>query len=553
VIVIITDDQGYGDLGIHGNAKVRTPHLDHLALKGVRFRQFYVSPVCSPTRASLLTGRYNYRTGVVDTFLGRSLMNPDEVTLAERLRAAGYRTGIFGKWHLGDNTPLRPLDQGFQEALMLKGGGIGQPSDLPAGSHYLDPVLLRNGSAQRCPGYISDVLTAAAIDFLNNSAGRPFFLCLAFNCPHDPLEAPEAELATYRGARLAADEFPAAGNPLPSRLNEHAIARVYAMVTTIDANVGRLLAAVDSAGVRNDTIVVFLTDNGPAFARYNAGLRGLKTSVYEGGIRVPCFVRWPGRLAPGREVTQPAAHIDLTPTLLEACGVTIDGGPEMDGRSLLPLLEGNPDAAGPERALCFQWHRGNAPEEGRNFAIRSGRFKLLRPESARPGESPPLELYDIEHDPFEQSDLAPARPELVDRLYRDYRRWFRDVSASRGYGPVPIRVGDPRENPTMLTPQDWRQGNDTGGKVPPGSWHLEVARAGRFEIEVEFPRALAGQVLHLAIQGISREQSLVQPGEPVIFRAVELTAGLAELESWLDASKVMGPPAYVTMTRTGDR
>src|SRR5271165_3749613 len=161
VILIITDDQGYGDLGVHGNPRICTPNLDRLARESVRFKHFYVSPVCSPTRASLLTGRYNYRTGIVDTYLGRSLMHPDEVTLAERLARAGYRAGIFGKWHLGDNLPLRPIDRGFQQALVLKGGGIGQPSDLPGGNHYLDPVLLWNGQPKQYTGYCSDVFTTA--------------------------------------------------------------------------------------------------------------------------------------------------------------------------------------------------------------------------------------------------------------------------------------------------------------------------------------------------------------------------------------------------------
>ena len=195
--------------------KIRTPNLDRLARQSVRLKQFYVSPVCSPTRASLLTGRYNYRTGVVDTYRGRSLMHPDEVTLAERLRAAGYRTGIFGKWHLGDNAPLRPIDQGFQEALVLKGGGIGQPSDLPGGSHYHDPVLLHNGSPRRFTGYCSDVFTTAAIDFLESSAGSPFFLYLAFNCPHDPLEPPEAEYDTL-SAGAARRRAVSRGGPSPA-------------------------------------------------------------------------------------------------------------------------------------------------------------------------------------------------------------------------------------------------------------------------------------------------------------------------------------------------
>ena len=383
MIVIITDDQGYGDLGVHGNPKIRTPNLDRLARQSVQLKQFYVCPVCSPTRASLLTGRYNYRTGVVDTFQGRSMMHPDEVTLAERLAQAGYRTGIFGKWHLGDNVPLRPLDQGFQEALVLKGGGIGQPSDLPGGSHYLNPVLLHNGQPKRYAGYCSDVFTSAAIDFVKGPLDRPFFLYLAFNCPHDPLEAPEAELNTYRNMKLGRDEFPAGGSPLPGSLDEDKIARVYAMVTNIDANVGRLLEAVESKGIAGSTIVVFITDNGPAFPRYNAGLRGLKGTVYEGGIRVPCYVRWPGHFPAGRVVDRIAAHIDITPTLLDACGVAAGTEPKLDGLSLLPLLRGEPVPSWPDRTIYFQWHRGDEPDFGRAFAARSQRFKLLRARGRR--------------------------------------------------------------------------------------------------------------------------------------------------------------------------
>lgn len=175
IVLIITDDQGYGDLGVHGNPKLDTPNIDRLAREGVQFQSFYVSPVCSPTRASLLTGRYNYRTGVVDTFLGRSLMHPDETTLAEVLSQAGYRTGIFGKWHLGDNYPLRAMDQGFQESLVLNGGGIGQPSDPAGGKSYFDPLLRRNGTWTKTRGYVSDVITDAAIAFITSHQRQPFF------------------------------------------------------------------------------------------------------------------------------------------------------------------------------------------------------------------------------------------------------------------------------------------------------------------------------------------------------------------------------------------
>ena len=207
--MIITDDQGHGDLGVHGNPKIRTPHLDQLARQSVRLDQFHVMPVCAPTRACLMTGRYNYRTRVVDTFMGRAMMDPQEVTLAEMLGPAGYRTAIFGKWHLGDNYPLRAIDQGFQEALVLKGGGIGQPSDPPGGSSYFDPILQHNGRPVKKAGYCSDVFTDAAIDSSTANRARPFFVYLAFNCPHTPLEVPEAYLKPYQ--RHAPRERPVPG------------------------------------------------------------------------------------------------------------------------------------------------------------------------------------------------------------------------------------------------------------------------------------------------------------------------------------------------------
>src|SRR5262249_3570635 len=249
VLLVITDDQGHGDFGVTGNPVIKTPNLDRLARGSVWLTRFHVSPVCSPTRSSLLTGRYNYRTRVVDTFLGRSMMDPEEITLAERLAAAGYRTAIFGKWHLGDNYPLRPIDQGFQEALVLKGGGIGQPSDPPGGSSYFDPVLQHNGRQVKVPGYCSDVFTDAAIAFIAASQVRTFFVYLAFNCPHAPLEVPESYLRPYQEMHLANDQFPAPGHPLPAPLDPEATARVYGMVTNIDDNIGRLLARLDEIGL----------------------------------------------------------------------------------------------------------------------------------------------------------------------------------------------------------------------------------------------------------------------------------------------------------------
>jgi arylsulfatase A-like enzyme len=534
VVVIITDDQGYGDLGAHGNPDVRTTHLDRLSREGVSFSRFYVSPVCSPTRASLLTGRYNYRTGVVDTYLGRSLMHPDETTLAESLRAAGYRTGLFGKWHLGDNHPLRATDQGFEEALTLKGGGIGQPSDPPGGDHYLHPTLYRNGRAEKTRGYVTDVLTEAAIEFIRRRRGEPFFAYVAFNAPHTPLEAPEAELASY------------AARGLPD-----AVARVYAMVTNIDANVGRLLAVLDELGLVRDTIVVFLTDNGPAGKRYDAGLRGAKGTLYEGGIRVPFLVRWPAGFAGGRTVDRVAAHIDVAPTLLEATGVRPPHAAALDGRSLLPLLRDG--ATGwPERTLFFQWHRGDAPQRGRAFAARSDRWKLVGPaDPTKPGARD--ELFDMGADPAETTDVSERHAPEAARLRAAYDAWFADVSRTRGFDPPRIRIGTPLEDPVVLTRQDWR--GPRAGWTPQslGHWEIDVATRGAYRVRLLFAARATPATARVRLGPASAEQSVRPEAREATF-TIDAPPGPARLEAELAGDA--GPPLgvdYVEISTTRPR
>ena len=536
VVVIITDDQGYGDLGVHGNPKIKTPNLDKLASQGIELKNFFVSPVCAPTRASLLTGRYNYRTGVVDTYQGRAMMHPDEVTLAEMLAGAGYRTGIFGKWHLGDNAPLRPIDQGFQRALVLKGGGIGQASDPPGGSSYFDPVLQDNGKPRRFQGYCSDIYTSAACDFINARDDRPFFTYLAFNCPHEPLLAPEPELASYRAMNLSLKDFPQLGPPIPREFVEPAenVARVYAMITNIDTNVGKILKALESRGVAQNTIVIFLTDNGPAHVRFNAGLRGWKGSVYDGGIRVPCFIRWPDQLPAGTQVDSIAAHIDLTPTLIDACRVAKPADVRFDGMSLLPLLKGTQTAGWPDRTLYFQWHRGDAPELGRAFAARSQTYKLLRHEPP-PGAPPvpPLELYDMVHDPLELTNIAKTHPDIVKRMYAGYKAWFDDVSSTRGYQAVRIELGNPAENPTILTRQDWRGPHAGDAPNALGFWEVDVRNPGRFDITVHVsPRPFPTKV-YLEFKGLKAEQSLAPEETTWTFKGMELPRGAGRLEAWV--------------------
>jgi arylsulfatase A-like enzyme len=549
VLLIVTDDQGYGDLGCHANPKIRTPNLDRLAAQSVRLTRFYVSPVCSPTRSSLMTGRWNYRTGVVDTYLGRSLMRLDEKTAAELLRSGGYRTGIFGKWHLGDNYPLRPQDRGFEEALVCKGGGLTQPSD-PPGNSYFDPILMHNGKAEKTHGYCSDVFAAAALRFIEQPSEKPFFVYLAFNAPHDPLQVDPKLVEPYLKMNLAASEFPQVGQPVLNPAPREQTARVYAMIENIDANVGRLLQHLDERKLSDNTVVIFLSDNGPAQPRFNGGLRGLKGSVFEGGIRVPCFVRWPAMLRAGSEVEVPTAHVDILPTLLAMCDHQELPHPNFDGRDLMALLTGRAEAW-PTRSLFFQWHRGDVPQKNRAFAVIGPRYKLVQPSGGGTGREPnqsDLQLFDLASDPFEQRNVAAQHEEIVRSMQREYATWFDDVSA-RGFDPPQIHLGSDAENPATLTRQDWRgpragwQANDLG------YWEVFFEREAAYTITARFaPRADPGKV-RLRIGQITREQALPAKATEAVFRAVQLPRGDARLETWLEVGAVRAGANFVEIER----
>ena len=365
IVLIMTDDQGYGDLGFTGNPVIQTPHIDALARQSARMNNFYVCPVCAPTRACLMTGRYNYRTRVIDTFLGRAMMDPEETTVAEILKTAGYATGIFGKWHLGDNYPLRPQEQGFEEVLVHKGGGIGQESDPPGGEgKYTDPILFHNGRQVQEKGYCTDIYFNHAMNWIekNQKEGRNFFLYLPTNAPHSPVhDVPQSLYEKYKNMNLNNDQFPQEkGHPLPEQVDTDRRARIYAMITNIDENIGRLISKLEALKLNDNTIVLFMVDNGPNGQRYVAGMRGHKTSVYEGGIHSPLFIKWPKRLKAGTNDNRIVAHIDILPTLLEACSVPVPNGLRLDGKSFLPLLL-RKDVSWSDRNLVIQAHRGDKP------------------------------------------------------------------------------------------------------------------------------------------------------------------------------------------------
>lgn len=512
VVLVMTDDQGYGDYGFTDNPVIQTPHLDSMAARSARVEQFYVSPVCSPTRASLMTGRYNYRTRVVDTWIGRSMMDPGEVTLAEMLREAGYATGIFGKWHLGDNYPLRPQEQGFEEVLVHRGGGIGQPSDPPEGAgRYTDPVLLHDGEKTRTDGYATDVYFDHALEWIEGRAreNEPFFAYIPTNAPHAPFhDVPDSLRKVYEGMDLGNDQFPRDGYPLPADADQDRRARIYAMITNIDENVGRLFDGLERMGLTERTLVIFLGDNGPNGRRYVAGFRGSKASVYEGGVRTPFLMHWPDRLSPDRLVPGPAAHVDVVPTVLDALGIEPPAEVRLDGRSFWPQITGEA-ATWPDRPIVIQSHRGDAPARYHHAMIRSGEWKLVHPSGfGRTGFDgrPEFELYDLGTDPSETNDLSDRRPQLVDSLRAVYDRWFDDVGTTRpgNYGKPRIQIGTSHESPTVLTRQDWHPTNDGGWNSfeAMGYWSPTVARAGTYDVRVRHPEGFEGGRVTLVVDEV---------------------------------------------------
>jgi arylsulfatase A-like enzyme len=527
-----------------------------LASQGVSLVSFHVMPVCSPTRACLMTGRYNYRTGVVDTYLGRSMMHADETTLAQMLAAGGYRTGIFGKWHLGDNYPMRAMDKGFHESLVLSGGGLAQPGDCPDPADergaYFDARLRRNGRWVKTEGYVSDVITDAAIQFIGENRERPFFVYLPFNCPHSPHQVPDEYRRHYVGKDFSPAAFPKQGHPMAARNDPEVLARVYGMIENIDDNVGRLLATLDELRLADNTIVVLFSDNGcQQHNGFNAGFQGWKGTTLEGGIHQFCFLRWPAQLASGRRVDRIAAHIDLAPTLLDLCGVPKPVGVEFDGLSLAPLVRGQ-TVAWPDRVLFFQWHRGDAPERYRAFAARSQDWKLVQPLGAgeRWDGRTAFQLYDMAHDPMELHDIAAQHPDRVAALKTAYETWFSDVTGARDYSVPPrIFLGAAVENPVLLTRQDWRGRDASWGPKGVGYWEVNVVAGGRFDVRLRCDPLKMDAVATLSCGGVTVRQPVKAGETGCSFRDLRLTAGPSRLEATLAAGPSVLGATYVEVRR----
>lgn len=495
IILVITDDQGYGDLGIHGNPFIRTPVLDSLAMKSTRIDPFYVSPVCAPTRASLMTGRYHLRTGVYDTYNGGAMMAPGEVTMAEVLAENGYHTAMVGKWHLGDSYPMRPMDQGFQYYLAHKGGGIGQPGDdfgnfIREDSSYFNPYLWENGKRVRRAGYCSDIFTDQAIEFIrkhkSEKGADPFFLYLSYNAPHTPLQLPEQYEFEYLDMEYGAGDFEVSGDRVSkmSIRDMEDARKVYGMVSNIDDNLGRLLNTLEVLEIEENTLVVFMTDNGPQQRRYTAGLNQGKSSVMEGGIRVPCIFYWKGVLQENRVISNPSAHIDMMPTLLEFAGISHMG--EMDGISLYPALKGK-SASEEERPLFFVWERGY-PQRYSNMAVRLGRYKLVG--HTEHGEADDLlKLFDLENDPYELNDVSREYPEVKADLLVELDRWYEKIIMSPHLlDPPRVVLGSEHENPLILGRNDWKgpKAMQWSSDEAFGYWDITIEDPGPYDVKMVF-------------------------------------------------------------------
>jgi arylsulfatase A-like enzyme len=436
ILFVLTDDQGYGDISAHGNPVLKTPNLDRVRAEGVRFTDFHVSPTCAPTRSALLTGRHEFKNGITHTILERERMTLSATTLADVLKSAGYTTGIFGKWHLGDEAEYQPGRRGFDEVFIHGAGGIGQTypgscGDAP-GNTYFDPAILHNGKFEKTKGYCTDVFFAQATKWIEASkaAGRPFYAHIATNAPHAPYNARPEDAALYRG-----------------KVPDEAAANFFGMLHNIDQNLGKLLAKLDELGLTKNTLVVFMNDNGgtAGVKVFNAGMRAQKGSPWLGGTRASSFWRWPGRIAP-RDVDALTAHIDFFPTLAEIAGVKLNEKirAQVEGRSLVPLIE-RAGAPWADRTLFThvgRWAKGSDPAlaKFRNMAVREPRWHLV---SVAGGAAPAWQLFDVKADLGEQTDVAAQHPDVVQRMAANYDRWWNDVQPMLVNEKAPF----PRYNP----------------------------------------------------------------------------------------------------------
>jgi len=492
-------------MSCYGNNILKTPNLDKLYAQSTRLTNFVVCPFCAPSRASLMTGRYHYRTGVWDTWKARDNMYEDETTIAEMLANAGYKTGLFGKWHLGLNYPMRPMDKGFQETLLWEKKRKRQ-----------DPILLHNGRFENYKGFYEDVLTDKAIKFIEKNADQPFFVYLPTYLPHDdehePI-VPEKYIKPF-------EAFP---------FLQKGDRELYGMISKMDENIGKVLKALKQLNLENDTIVIFHPDNGPGMGskklkmsmRKNLGLRGQKGSVYEGGINVPCFIRWPGHFPAGKDNHHLAAHIDMLPTLLDICGVKPPKNVKLDGISVAAALA-NPDIELPGRAVFIADDRVETPKMGKQpYCVRGKRYKLVNGK----------ELYDLQNDRSETNNIADKHPEMVAKLRKKYEKWFKETTAERNFIPGYTILGSRKQKDIYF---DRWQRHSKGYRV-------KVISEGPYRITLEgiqhqlFPE---GGSFCIGLGSFVAKKPIVPGQDNIVFDNVELQKGLGYFNLWAEGKMI---------------
>jgi len=551
VILVMTDDQGFADLGAHGNPYLKTPNMDAMRSESVYFENFHVSPTCAPTRASLMTGRYSLRTGIWHTIQGRSIMRNDETTMAEVFSANRYKTGIFGKWHLGDNYPYLPQNRGFEETFIHGSGGVTQSADY-WGNDYFDDTYFRNGVPEKTEGYCTDVWFDNALDFIKRNKDNPFFCYIPTNAPHGPFLVDEKYAAPYRNN-------PDIVNP-----------EFYGMITNADDNMGRLMKALRKWELEENTILIFMTDNGSAAGYatgkglyvktgFNEGLRAKKGSMYDGGHNVPFFIRWPkGNLVGGRSIKDLSAHIDVLPTLIDLCNLDEPEHLPFDGRSFAPLLRKEKKSLSP-RTLFTDTQRIHYPEKWRNSSVMTQEWRLINGH----------ELYNIVEDREQRKNIASKNPKIVEQLRNDYEAWW--VSVSERFDEyVRIPLGNPNTPEVTLRSHDWsgnlahNHAQVRSAKPGNGPWAVQVEQVGQYEIELRrWPKEADTAITEAPADGgkaltidrvrmtiWDKEYSAeVKPGDKGITFTVQLPKGPAFLQTWLHADDQHERGAYFVYVR----
>ena len=546
VVVFLSDDQGWGDFSLNGNTNLSTPNIDSLARDGASFESFYVCPVCSPTRAEFLTGRYHPRGGVYSTSAGGERLDLDEQTIGDVFKAAGYATGAFGKWHNGMQAPYHPNSRGFEEFYGFCSGHWG---------NYFDPLLEHNGKMVKGKGFCVDDFTDKAMDFIEKSTedGKPFFAYLPYNTPHSPMQVPDRWWEAHKD------------NPMKARTGneniEHTRAAL-AMCENIDWNVGRLLKKLDDLKVAKNTIVIYFNDNGPNGSRWNGGMKGRKGSTDEGGVRSPLLVRWPAKICAGKKVTQISAALDLLPTLADLCGVQFVPRKTLDGMNVAPVILGEePSEDLVNRRIFSKW---------RATSVRTQQFRL----------DSQGKLYDLRMDIGQKKDVSKKFPEIAAQLRKEVKDWEAEMKKELNQPKRPFPLGHSDSPYTQVPARDAKShgGLKRSNKFPNCSyfgnwtskddfltWNVDLQNAGKYKVQLWYgcEKDAVGTKLKLSSgrnsivakvskanpvidkgmeqDRVPRKESYVKDFIPMDMGTIELAKGLSELK--LEALEIPGEEA----------